>query len=108
MQFVCFQAWTLWKEGRAIELIDKNIEDSWIVSEVLRCIHVSLLCVQQLPMDRPNMSDVLLMLGSEIEIPEPKQPGFFLCNITLQKNSTSNQMLFGSSNEISSTLIEGR
>ncbi|GKV49052.1 hypothetical protein SLEP1_g55824 [Rubroshorea leprosula] len=30
------------------------------------------------PEDRPTMSSVLLMLGSEIELPEPKEPGFLL------------------------------
>ena len=78
------------------------------MSEVLRCIHVSLLCVQQHPEDRPNMSSVVLMLGSETEIPEPKQPGFFLGNVTLQANSPSNQMQSESSNEISMTLLEAR
>lgn len=54
------------------------------------------------------MSNVLLMLGSEIEIPEPKQPGFFLGDVTLQSNSPSPQMQFESSNKISMTLLEGR
>ena len=76
--------------------------------EVLRCTHISLLCVQQHPEDRPNMSNVLLMLGSEIEIPEPKQPGFFLGDVTLQSNSPSPQMQFEPSNKISMTLLEGR
>ncbi|KAK7269918.1 hypothetical protein RIF29_22725 [Crotalaria pallida] len=97
-------AWILWKEGRASELLDENIQNSWILSEVLRCIHVSLLCVQRHPDDRPNMSSVLLMLGSEKEIPEPKQPGFFL----EQANSSTNQMQSESSNEISMTLLEAR
>ncbi|KAK7269915.1 hypothetical protein RIF29_22722 [Crotalaria pallida] len=101
-------AWILWKEGRASELLDENIQNSWIESEVSRCIHVSLLCVQQYPEDRPNMSSVLLMLGSEMEIPEPKQPGFFLVNRALQANSSSSQMQTESSNEISMTLLEAR
>nr|KYP44600.1 Putative serine/threonine-protein kinase receptor [Cajanus cajan] len=70
------QAWKMWKENRAIELIDQNIGDSYIVSEVLRCIHVSLLCVQQHPDDRPTMHSVILVLGSEMELVEPKEPGF--------------------------------
>ncbi|KAK7301857.1 hypothetical protein RJT34_12733 [Clitoria ternatea] len=58
-------AWKLWKEGRPLELIDKSLEDTCFVSQILHCIHVSLLCVQQHPEDRPGMSRVLLMLVSE-------------------------------------------
>ncbi|WOG90564.1 hypothetical protein DCAR_0309808 [Daucus carota subsp. sativus] len=36
-----------------------------------------LLCVQQYPEDRPNMSSVLVMLTSKVSLPQPKQPGFF-------------------------------
>ncbi|XP_057451836.1 uncharacterized protein LOC130743613 [Lotus japonicus] len=76
------QAWTLWKEGIASELIDSNIGDSYVVSEVLRCMHVSLLCVQQNPNDRPTMTSAMLMLESEMALEEPKEPGFFYSNIS--------------------------
>jgi hypothetical protein len=33
--------------------------------------------VQQQPSDRPDMSSVVLMLGSESLLPSPKQPGFY-------------------------------
>ncbi|KAJ6950314.1 G-type lectin S-receptor-like serine/threonine-protein kinase [Populus alba x Populus x berolinensis] len=70
-------AWKLWTEERALELLDNMSDRPYSVSEVLRCIHVGLLCVQQKPEDRPNMSSVVLMLGSENSLPDPKQPGFF-------------------------------
>lgn len=39
---------------------------------------MGLLRVQQRPEDRPSMSSVLLMLGSETaSLLQPKQPGFF-------------------------------
>ncbi|CAN6557995.1 unnamed protein product [Malus baccata var. baccata] len=69
-------AWRLWKEGRPLELIDKGLGNSCTLSEVLRCIHVSLLCVQQQPEDRPTMSSVVQMLCSESTLPQPKEPGF--------------------------------
>ena len=50
---------------------------------MLRCIHVSPLCVQQLPEDRPNMSFVVMMLGSESLLPEPKEPSFLIGKIHL-------------------------
>ncbi|XP_059639395.1 G-type lectin S-receptor-like serine/threonine-protein kinase At4g27290 [Cornus florida] len=71
-------AWKLWDEEKASELIDPLMEDLFPMSEVLRCMQVGLLCVQQRPEDRPTMSSVLLMLDSESAmLPQPKQPGFY-------------------------------
>uniref|UniRef100_A0A5B7BUW1 Receptor-like serine/threonine-protein kinase n=1 Tax=Davidia involucrata TaxID=16924 RepID=A0A5B7BUW1_DAVIN len=71
-------AWKLCTEGKAFELIDELMEDSFPMSEVLKCIQVGLLCVQQHPEDRPTMSSVLLMLDSETAmLPQPKRPGFY-------------------------------
>ncbi|KAK2978987.1 hypothetical protein RJ640_017551 [Escallonia rubra] len=71
-------AWMLWIEGTAVELVDPLMEDPFPISEVLRCIQVCLLCVQQHPEDRPTMSSVLSMLDSETaKLPQPKHPGFF-------------------------------
>ncbi|XP_020237974.1 G-type lectin S-receptor-like serine/threonine-protein kinase At4g27290 [Cajanus cajan] len=100
-------AWKLWKEGRTLELIDKSIEHSSFLSQMLHCIHVSLLCVQQHPEDRPGMSCVLLMLVSELELPEPKEPGFFGKYSGEADSSTSKQKQ-GSTNEITITLLEAR
>lgn len=60
--------------GNPLELLDPGIEDSYDASDVLRCIHVGLLCVQQCPEDRPSMSKVVMMLESEIKLPSPKEP----------------------------------
>ncbi|XVF77733.1 hypothetical protein PTKIN_Ptkin14bG0070600 [Pterospermum kingtungense] len=70
-------AWRLWRDDRALDVIDKFLVNHCVVSEVLRCIHVGLLCVQQLPEDRPNMASVVLMLGRDGSLPQPKQPGFY-------------------------------
>ncbi|KAL1346102.1 hypothetical protein AAHE18_08G165700 [Arachis hypogaea] len=72
-------AWTLFAEGKCLEMVDVMIKDS-IDSreEVIRLIHVGLLCVQRRPEDRPSMSDVLMMLSSEGPLPQPKKPGFFI------------------------------
>ncbi|KAL0353544.1 UNVERIFIED_CONTAM: G-type lectin S-receptor-like serine/threonine-protein kinase [Sesamum angustifolium] len=70
-------AWILHKERRSLELVDTNLVDSFYFSEAVRSIHVALLCVQQSPENRPSMSSVVLMLGSEGVLPPPKQPGFF-------------------------------
>ncbi|XP_061349733.1 G-type lectin S-receptor-like serine/threonine-protein kinase At4g27290 [Gastrolobium bilobum] len=96
-------AWTLWKEDRPLDLIDIKIGNSCDVSEVLRCIHVSLLCVQQYPEDRPTMASVILMLGSEMELVEPKMPGSISRNVSMETYVRS-----CSTNEITITLLEAR
>ncbi|XP_037496544.1 putative receptor-like protein kinase At4g00960 [Jatropha curcas] len=64
--------WQLWNEGRGKDLIDENIVDSCPVSETLRWIHIALLCVQDDPAERPTMSSVVLMLGSNsVNLPQP-------------------------------------
>ncbi|MBA0580235.1 hypothetical protein Gorai_022464 [Gossypium raimondii] len=65
-------AWRLWAEKRPLEQIDKALGDSYDATQVLRCINVALLCVQQSPSDRPNMSLVLLMLCGESILPQPE------------------------------------
>ncbi|KAL3503317.1 hypothetical protein ACH5RR_037766 [Cinchona calisaya] len=71
-------AWNLYKDGRELELVDSRIVNSWHSLELLRSIHVGLLCVQQCPEDRPDVSSVVFMLGNEVLLPEAKQPGFFM------------------------------
>jgi len=103
-----FQAWTLWKEQNTSQLIDSNIKDSCVIPEVLRCIHVSLLCVQQYPEDRPTMTSVIQMLGSEMELVEPKEPGFFPRRISDERNLSSNLNQTISNDEITITTLKGR
>lgn len=72
-------AWELWSEGRGLELMDPILEDSCTLKEVMTCIHVGLLCVQEHATDRPNMSEVVSMLTNEnMNVPDPKQPAFFI------------------------------
>ncbi|KAF5729002.1 hypothetical protein HS088_TW21G01159 [Tripterygium wilfordii] len=57
-------AWKLWIEGKGLELIDPDIVCTCPISDALRWINIALLCVQDDPADRPTMSNVALMLGS--------------------------------------------
>ncbi|KAL2549362.1 Cysteine-rich receptor-like protein kinase 19 [Forsythia ovata] len=70
-------AWKMWNKGKALDLLDKSIEDEFSVDKALRCIQVGLLCVQDAD-DRPTMQSVLDMLEEEgITLPQPKLPGFW-------------------------------
>ncbi|KAL5736150.1 hypothetical protein ACOSQ2_030938 [Xanthoceras sorbifolium] len=101
-------AWRLWNEERAVELIDKSLDYSSASSEILRCIHVGLLCVQQGPEDRPNMSTVALMLGGDGSLPQPKQPGFFTERNLPESESSSSKHQSSSTYEITMSLLDPR
>ncbi|XP_052306852.1 G-type lectin S-receptor-like serine/threonine-protein kinase At4g27290 isoform X2 [Populus trichocarpa] len=71
-------AWRLWKDGKPLDLIEAFPGESRNLSEVImRCINISLLCVQHHPDDRPSMATVVWMLGGENTLPQPNEPGFF-------------------------------
>ncbi|PRQ28664.1 putative protein kinase RLK-Pelle-DLSV family [Rosa chinensis] len=73
-------AWNLGNDGRAVELVDEVLGDIYSSSEVLTCVHIGLLCVQDNAADRPTMVDVALMLSSEKDGPNPKRPVFTIEN----------------------------
>ncbi|KAJ9671831.1 hypothetical protein PVL29_025506 [Vitis rotundifolia] len=98
-------AWTLYMEGRSMELIDSSVGDIHNLSQVLRLINVGLLCVQCGPDDRPSMSLVVLMLSSDSTLPQPKEPGFFTGRGST--SSSGNQGPF-SGNGITITMFDGR
>lgn len=75
-QSLVSSAWLLWNEEKGLELVDANLIGSCPRNEALRLIHISLLCVQEDPSFRPTMSTVVLMLGSESDLPHPKSPPF--------------------------------
>ncbi|CAL5409671.1 unnamed protein product [Camellia sinensis] len=75
-------AWRLWNDGKAQELIDRNLIDRNLISscpvrKVAIWINIALLCVQENPDDRPSMSKVAFMLGGQsTEIAKPSEPPF--------------------------------
>jgi hypothetical protein len=65
----------MWNLDNNVALIDLMIRKACFEIEILRFIHVGLLCVQEFAKDRPTVSIVISMLKSEIiDLPLPKQP----------------------------------
>ncbi|WJX65602.1 hypothetical protein P8452_50243 [Trifolium repens] len=102
-------AWRLWLEERALELLDERLGQQCTPSEVIRCIQVGLLCVQQRPEDRPDISSVVLMLNREKLLSRPKFHSFYIENNVKPEldSSSSNQNLF-LANELSITELVAR
>lgn len=93
-----------------MELVDALVRESCCASEVLRSIHVGLLCVQQSQEDRPSMSTVVVMLGGEGALTRPKQPAFFTDMSPLEADSpeSKNATFSVSVNKCDITEIEAR
>lgn len=91
-----------------MELVDERLAESCHPSEVIRSIKVGLLCVQQNAADRPNMSSVILMLGGEGSLSQPKPPAFFLGRELLVAAFPSRTYPDGSINNLTITEVDGR
>jgi hypothetical protein len=59
------QAWSLWKDGNMLNLVDSSIVEGCSLDEALRCIHIGLLSAQNNPNARPLMSWVVSSLDNE-------------------------------------------
>ncbi|KAH9754434.1 cysteine-rich receptor-like protein kinase 10 [Citrus sinensis] len=69
--------WKLWCEGEALELMEPVLKQSCVAAELLKFIHIGLLCVQADSADRPTMSSVVVMLASDtVTLPQPTEPAF--------------------------------
>nr|GMD33510.1 G-type lectin S-receptor-like serine/threonine-protein kinase At4g27290 isoform X2 [Ipomoea batatas] len=97
------EAWKLWNEGNAMDLLDDSVlVECCKECEVLKCINVGLLCVEEDPNLRPSMPKALLMLTDEsMNLPKPNQPAFVTRNRICNDSSTlesdkpcSNQLTF--------------
>ncbi|GAA0159541.1 transmembrane signal receptor [Lithospermum erythrorhizon] len=97
------RAWMLWRDRRPFDLVDPTLGKNFARNEVIRCIHMGLLCVQKDPEKRPTMASVGLMLSSySVTLPVPHYPAFFLDTRTTRKSSSF------SANEVSITELSPR
>ena len=95
----------MWNADNIIALIDPMIYEPGFEMEMLRCIHVGLLCVQEFAKDRPIVSVVISMLKSEIvDLPHPKQPAFTERKIVLDTDSSQSCSV----NNVTVTMVQGR
>ncbi|KAI5386376.1 hypothetical protein KIW84_072775 [Lathyrus oleraceus] len=68
--------WTLWTEGKALDIVDSALNKSYPPAIVLKCIQIGLLCVQEKAMNRPSMLEVVFMLCNETPLCQPQKPAF--------------------------------
>ncbi|XP_010251167.1 PREDICTED: cysteine-rich receptor-like protein kinase 2 [Nelumbo nucifera] len=86
--------WRKFQEGTVEDLFDPNLMlhnydiNSTIKKDILRVVHVGLLCTQEVPSLRPSMSKALhMMLKKDEDLPAPTNPPFIDEN-TMEFNDT--------------------
>ncbi|XP_041024082.1 putative receptor-like protein kinase At4g00960 [Juglans microcarpa x Juglans regia] len=73
-------AWKNWREGTTSNLVDATLKAK-STTQIMRCIHFGLLCVQENVADRPTMATVVLMFNSHsVTLPVPTRPAFLMHN----------------------------
>ncbi|KAL6624496.1 hypothetical protein ACP70R_031817 [Stipagrostis hirtigluma subsp. patula] len=72
-----------WTRGNVIELIDPSLSDNPPVEQLMKCIHIGLLCLQRKPAARPVMSSVNIMLSSgTVHLPSVSRSDFFIQDVS--------------------------
>ncbi|KAG6399846.1 hypothetical protein SASPL_141331 [Salvia splendens] len=94
-------AWKMWSEGNGLSFVEESIASNETEEEMVRCIQIGLLCVQEHPKDRPSIEMVLSMLNHDIvELAAPKQP-------VLSENGSTDQNVY-TSYELTHSVLDGR
>nr|GLL24013.1 uncharacterized protein LOC109167071 [Ipomoea trifida] len=72
-------AWRHWKNGSLSNVIDPMLRGiSSPVPDIINCIHIALLCVQEKVKDRPTMGEIVQMLSNlSMSHPIPSVPGYY-------------------------------
>ncbi|CAM0870584.1 unnamed protein product [Alopecurus aequalis] len=71
------EVWNHWKKETISQMMEQTLEEH-TRNQQLRCIHVGLLCVQEDPVYRPEMSTIISMLTRDnTELQPPEVPAFF-------------------------------
>ncbi|XP_038975173.1 putative receptor-like protein kinase At4g00960 [Phoenix dactylifera] len=100
--------WERWTEGTILEKLDPSLGNHCPKSEVLRCFHIGLLCVQENPSNRPNMSQVVVMLNSySFSLQAPSRPAFCIGKSSMGSYA-SGKAIPMSPNELSISELEPR
>ncbi|CAL5432056.1 unnamed protein product [Camellia sinensis] len=80
------KVWELWNKDTVLDLMDPMLSNSCVNQQLVRCIHVGLLCVEYRAVDRPTMSDVISMLNNDKTVLSvPKKPTFVFGRDVVEK-----------------------
>nr|GMD35888.1 putative receptor-like protein kinase At4g00960 [Ipomoea batatas] len=79
IEYLSSYVWKQWRKGSSLKVIDPMLTGiSSPVDDIIKCIQVALLCVQENAKDRPTMGEVVQMLSnlSSVSLPVPSAPPY--------------------------------
>ncbi|XP_012841178.1 PREDICTED: putative receptor-like protein kinase At4g00960 [Erythranthe guttata] len=84
-------AWRSRRDGTTEDMIDPILRETYgSQPDMMKCIHIALLCVQENGVERPTMASVVLMLNSSsIALPMPLKPGFYFSGNEIRDETDS-------------------
>lgn len=89
IRLIILQAWKNWRAGTTSKLVDPLVTSTSPATQIMRCIHVGLLCVQENVANRPTMASVVLMLSSSsMTLSVPTSPAFLMHSRTASDTSS--------------------
>ncbi|MCO5562705.1 hypothetical protein L7F22_016335 [Adiantum nelumboides] len=73
--------WEQYQHEQVLDLVDWRLGNAFSPEQVIRVVHVALLCTQENPKQRPTMSMVILWLSGKSDILKiPSKPTFLDCS----------------------------
>ncbi|CAM8993006.1 unnamed protein product [Rhodiola kirilowii] len=100
-------AWESWRNGNISDMFDLTLKNS-PRDEILRVIHIGLLCVQESVTERPTMASVGSMISNSSDaLPLPSTPAYFTPNSADESVKIYNQSMSSSSKESTNCSANG-
>ncbi|XP_010267801.1 PREDICTED: cysteine-rich receptor-like protein kinase 10 isoform X2 [Nelumbo nucifera] len=101
-------AWRNWNEGTASELLDPILREFYSREEVMRCIHIGLLCVQDNVDQRPTMATIARTLNiHSVALELPQRPAF-LGYERMETTQSTSRSIPESMNDVTNTELAPR
>lgn len=109
--------WQHWNSGTILNLVDPSLSrdaGGQLIQrdQLLGCIHVALLCVQENPADRPKLSAVTMMIGggsnSTASLNPPSRPAFCMHPADATRTASGGETAAASANRVSLTELQPR
>ncbi|KAL6555022.1 hypothetical protein OROGR_006280 [Orobanche gracilis] len=74
-----YLAWRNWRAGMVANIVDPTLVNV-SESEIMRCIHIGLLCIQENVIGRPTMGAIMLMMlnSYSVSLAVPSEPPSFM------------------------------
>uniref|UniRef100_A0A251S113 Putative serine/threonine/dual specificity protein kinase, catalytic domain-containing protein n=1 Tax=Helianthus annuus TaxID=4232 RepID=A0A251S113_HELAN len=92
-------AWKSWRNGTPSDIIDPTLKIGPSLRDIIRTIHVGLLCVQENVINRPTMASIVHMLHSfSVTLSVPSEPAFF--DSSMKTSRIENPTTIESINEV--------